>query len=334
MRRIFPPAIRWFLSILIFLSAHCARQGAIPNPDRFPPHLESISSVNRTQLELVFDESLDANALQPTTFSITSAHDSANIRFLAISPRNPRAVLVITSRLIDEKYTVSGLATDKLGNSSLISESFTPSTREDTFPPFVTVSPTEPLVRFPYRLSYDFSEPADTSRGISILTVPRRAEEEMKREWRRDLMQYNIIYSDSLLKNIALYTLLLPGITDFSGNRVLTGKTILTYNDTTLTLRDVRGSVKTRDAKPAPLALILFTADDTAFAACMADSTGAFLLSLEDKTGVKIEAWFDAEQDGLYEETGERLYRTLPDSLIVHTNPTTPLRLQDIIHSP
>lgn len=319
------------LSFAIILLASCARQGAIPNTDKFPPHLVSVTSLNRNQVVASFDEELDTTALLPSTFLITSAHDTADIRFIARDPTDRLSLVLLTSPLLDETYQISGLVADNKGNASSIRSSFRASTRRDTTPPDILISPVEPLASFPYTFRFEFSEPVDTSKGMRILTAPATSEESFRSAWSRDLTRYEMRTADTTVKGPPFYLVILPGICDFAGNQVPEGLAGFVYSDTTLILRDIRGQVKTSEGKPAPSAIVLFKTEGV-FAATITDSSGVFLATLEEREGVTIEAWFDRDGNGLYERKVSFSAEPFPDSVVLITQPVaSPVGLDQLI---
>jgi len=305
----------------LLVLAACARQGAIPNPDRFPPHLVSATSLNRTRVSLRFDDELDSTALLPSTFLLTSPHDTARIRFVARDEAEPRrnALILLTSPLLDEVYTVSALVVDRHGNAASVRGKFRASTREDTTAPLVLVSPLQPQTSFPYRLALEFSEPVDTGRGVQTLGVPVPAEGLVSGEWNRGLVRYSVTCKDTTLRSRPFYLVLLPSASDFTGNRMRDAAWTFVYSDTALVLRDVRGIVRTADGRAASASLVTFSTDGLPFAAVLTDSSGAFLATIEDRENVAVQAWFSRDRDAMFEEHDSLFWRTLPDSIELHT---------------
>jgi hypothetical protein len=319
------------LFFAVILLASCARQGAIPNTDKFPPHLVSVTSVNRTQVVVGFDEELDTTALLPSTFLIASAHDTADIRFIARDPTNQLSLVLLTSPLLDETYQISGLVADYKGNASSIRSSFRASTRQDTTPPGILISPVEPLTSFPYTFRFEFSEPVDTSKGMRILTAPTASEKSFRIAWSRNLARYEIRTTDTTVKGPGFYIVVPPGICDFAGNRTSTGLAGFVYSDTTFILQDIRGQVKTSEGRPAPSAIVLFKTEDV-FAATITDSSGVFLTTIEERKGITIEAWFDRDGNDLYEQKASFSAESLPDSVVLVTQPlASPAGLDQLI---
>ncbi|TET23038.1 MAG: hypothetical protein E3J71_03885 [Candidatus Stahlbacteria bacterium] len=322
------------LVFVIILLAGCARQGAIPNTDKFPPHLVSVTHINRNQLIVSFDEELDSTALLPSTFLITSPHDTADICFIARDPNDTRgfSLILLTSPLIDETYQISGLVVDSRGNGASIRSSFRASTRQDTTPVSILVSPLDPQTTFPYSIRFEFSEPLDTSRGMRILTAPPASEEALSGSWNRELTRYSVRVADTTLKGLPFYLVLLPGVSDFAGNRTTEGLAAFVYSDTGLVLRDIRGEVKTSEGRAAYSAIVLFKTPQDLFALTITDSSGAFIATLEEREETKIEAWFDRDGNGVYEEEASFSEATLPDSVPLITRPApSPLRFDQLI---
>lgn len=318
--------------MFILLLAGCARQGAIPNTDRFPPHLVSVTCPNRNQVIMSFDEELDSTALLPTTFLLSSSRDTARIRFITKDPADSKTLILLTSPLLDETYRLSGLALDRKGNASSIRSSFRASTRQDTTPPAILVSPGDPQTTFPYNIRFEFSEPVDTNRGMPILFAPPASEEALSSSWNRDLTRYSIRIADTTLRGLPFYLVLLPGIADFAGNRTTEGRATFVYSDTGLVLRDIRGEVKTAEGASAYSAIVLFKTPEKPSALTITDSSGAFIATLAEREETRIEAWFDRDGNGVYEEEASLSAQPLPDSVTLVTRSVpSPIRLDQLV---
>ncbi len=322
-----------FLLILVLL-AGCARQGTIPNTDKFPPHLLSVTSINQTQVVLNFDEKIDSLDVLANTFLISSRSDTAEIRFAATDPNDSRgrSVILLTSPLIDATYRISGLVVDPEGNAASIHLSFSASTRRDTTPASILISPPEPKTSFPYTISFQFSEPVDTGRGMQIITAPGLSDEKLQASWNRDLTRYKMRVSDTTLQGQPFYFALLGGVFDFAGNGTTYGRAAYVHSDTGLVLHDLGGKVITMQGKPAASAIILFKTSDDVFALTIADSAGAFITSVQQRKGTRIQAWFDGDGNGIYEQEASISADPLPDSIILSTSPAaSPARLNQLI---
>jgi len=280
-----------------------------------------------------FDEELDSTALLPTTFLLSSSRDTARIRFITKDPADSKTLILLTSSLLDETYRLSGLALDRKGNASSIRSSFHASTRQDTTPPSILLSPVEPRTSFPYSIRFEFSEPVDTSRGMLIPFAPPASEEALSGSWNRDLTRYSIRIADTTLRGLPFYLVLLPGVSDFAGNRVTEGLAAFVYSDTGLLLRDIRGKVKTTEGASASRAIVLFKTPEEPFALTITDSSGAFIATIEEREETRIEAWFDRDGNGVYEEEASLSAQPLPDSVTLVTRPASvPMRLDQLIH--
>lgn len=280
-----------------------------------------------------FDEELDSTALLPTTFLLNSSRDTAKIRFITKDPADSKTLILLTSPLLDETYRLSGLALDRKGNASSIRSSFHASTRQDTTPPSILLSPGDPQTTFPYNIWFEFSEPVDTSRGMPIPFAPPASEEALSGSWNRDLTRYSIRIADTTLRGLPFYLVLLPGVSDFAGNRVTEGLAAFVYSDTGLLLRDIRGKVKTTEGASASRAIVLFKTPEEPFALTITDSSGAFIATLEEREETRIEAWFDRDGNGVYEEEASLSEEPLPDSVTLVTRPASaPMRLDQLIH--
>lgn len=316
--------------------AGCARQGAIPNPDRFPPHLLSISAISSTQLTASFDEEVDSAALLPATYLLTSPSDTPRIKFIARDPNQPGGsnLLLITTPMKGKNYKLSGMVADKEGNASTVGASFKASIRKDTTSPSILVTPREPHTRFPYSIRFQASEPVDTSKDVAVITAPLlRDEKKYSLAWDRDLTTYTLKVSDTTFKHEAFYAGLLPGLGDFSGNRTREGFSGFFYADTGFVLKQVRGKVETSLGKPAGSAILLFTdTEDSIFALTIADTSGMFLTRLKPKEVITLQVFFDENSDYVYEEQAILKLAELEDTIDIITEPVTdPVRLKDII---
>ncbi|MBD3286708.1 hypothetical protein GF359_08890 [candidate division WOR-3 bacterium] len=313
--------LRYLFPLLILFCA-CARQGAIPNPDRFPPHLKKATSVTRTQVNLLFDERLDSKALSPNTFLITSTHDTAEIKFITTNPVvRDGGIILYTSPLQQEDYRISGLVRDGKGNSSLAEARFMASDRRDTTPPGITIRP--PGNSFPYTIIIGFSESIDTTNPLIILTAPYTPKEKTEYTWDRTgtLTNLRMVSKDTTQKGSPFYVVLLPGASDFSANRDKSGAQTFIHSDTTLELRDVRGRIEASDGSSARSSLLAFRSQGKLIGMGLADSTGAFQVSLPPREEFTLNAYFDPDKDNRFEEKGSLKFPSSQDSIMLLTQP-------------
>lgn len=315
--------------LILFLCVSCARQGAIPNPDKFPPHLLSISSPNRNELHLRFDEVIDPVKVLKETYQILSPKDTAEIRFITASTDNSKILVFYTSPLLPSEYRLIGLATDNSNNASSINSRFTASERKDSIPPSINAFPKDTLTVFPYRVTLEANEPLDTSDGFKVIHLPTVSN--ISYYWRQNLKKLDINFKDSSLIKHPLYILIPQGIADFAGNKTRNGLAFFEYADSALELNRVFGRVESSSPSKGPI-LLLFKDHDSLFAATLTDSSGRFSTAIEKKTSVTIEAWADIDGDGFFEENGQLIYAGETDALNIITNiPVPPRSLEQLI---
>ncbi|MBN2380889.1 hypothetical protein JXM67_13915 [candidate division WOR-3 bacterium] len=308
------------ISIYVLLLA-CARQGAIPNPDRFPPHLLNATSVNRTQVNLRFDEELGADALLPNTFFITSPLDTAEIRFITVDPGDRTTYNLLTSPLLDVTYQISALVFDRNDNASLIKASFKASTRQDTTGPSVLAYPDLPQTRFPYAVKFQFSEPVDTGRRIRVLSAPLAMPENLVSKWDPTLTRLTVECSDTFLRGYPFYAVLLAGSRDFAGNRETMGLSVFVYSDTSLELTELRGDIRTSSGGAAYGALLLFLTSDSLLALTQSDTSGLFQVTLHAADQLSVTAYFDPDSDYWFDEKTSVVISSLADTIHLKTQP-------------
>lgn len=323
----------WSLSILLVLLSACARQGVIPNPDKFPPHLVSVNAVNQTQINLRFDEALKPSLISASTFTLTPQQDEETIRFVAKDPNDSqgRSIVVLTSPLSAGTYTLSGLVADKTDNATTIKVKFRASEKRDTLPPYLALTPLDERVSFPYNFKLESAEPVDTSQVIKMLTTPFIPSSSLTRSWNSDLNTFDISCGDTLLKTQAFYLIILPGIIDFAGNRTGYGLSKLVYSDSTLTLYPVFGKILRAQGTGAASSLVLLKHSGNTIASTLADTSGSFFTKVSIRDSVEVEAYFDEGFDGIFEESSRIFFPLLPDTFEITTRPVNqPLYLEQL----
>lgn len=311
------------------LLCSCARQGAIPNTDRFPPHLLSADSPNRTEVRLTFDEGLNPSGLLET-FKLESNSDTPEIKFITSVPGNSKILTLFTSPLEPHHYEISGLVVDGNNNAASIRSKFKASEKMDTTPPSMVISPADTQASFPFRLSMSSNEPIDTSRNYRVITIPYSSSTSLS--WRPDLSRIDINTRDTSLKTQPFYLIIFPGISDFAGNRVKHGLSSFIYADSLTKLSILHGIAKSEELRPSGCMLILLKMSERILAATLADSSGYFTISYVPTDSLGIEAWCDYNGDGLFEESGNERFAPLPDSIEISTQKlSSPRFLEQII---
>lgn len=203
-----------------------------PSPDRFPPRLQEIRSINQIRLDLVFNEDINFSALNPQSFLITSPDNEA-IRIRTVSRGvSANIVTLYTQPLPASQYLISGTVTDRYDNIARINRNFRASVIIDTLLPSITrVLPKIGTTRKNRNISFEFSfsEPIDTTRPVSFVVYPldkNRINWQYSGDWQSLTFGYSTrgkpgeIFTDSLEPNTNVYFMLLPNLTDLSGNRL------------------------------------------------------------------------------------------------------------------
>ncbi|MCX8014601.1 MAG: Ig-like domain-containing protein [candidate division WOR-3 bacterium] len=198
----------------------CAKKALPPSPDRFAPHLEKIESVNRTKIDLLFDEPIDIAHLTTKSFLIVSqTGETLAIRTIGFSKKSD-LVSLFTQPAKSEIYTISGLVSDRYGNIARISKRFRGSSTVDSIPPKITsISPSlGTIVLSPnIMVEVNFSEPMDTTQPIKYLVHPLE-KNKMRSFWRSDWRGLYFSYADSLEPHTTVYFILMPYLSDLEGN--------------------------------------------------------------------------------------------------------------------
>ncbi|MCX8014635.1 MAG: Ig-like domain-containing protein [candidate division WOR-3 bacterium] len=200
----------------------CAKKALPHSPDRFAPHLEKIDAVNRTKIDLVFDEMIDVSKLNPQNFLIVSATaETLHIRTIS-SGKKSDVVSLFTLPAKPEIYTITGLVSDRYGNIARINKRFRGSAIIDSIPPkIVAITPASGTLNLFHNIKVEvnFSEPMDTSKPIKYLMYPLE-KNKMRTFWRSDWKGLYFSYLDSLLPHTTVYFILLPYLSDLEGNHL------------------------------------------------------------------------------------------------------------------
>ena len=201
----------------------CAKKMLPPSPDRFAPHLVMVESRARTQVELGFDEDIDASRLNSDSLVVLGpSGERVPVRGLAAG-RTSSTIQVWASFEARRQYSIRGKVPDRVGNVGGFVARFVTSDRADTISPRVLrVDPPEGATgrRRGVVLRAKFSEAVDTAAGAGALFVPARFDSMFVREWDSDWQGIRMSCSDSLPSGSVVYALFGVGATDLEGNRL------------------------------------------------------------------------------------------------------------------
>jgi hypothetical protein len=260
----------------------CAKKMEPPSPDRFAPGLEEVSSKSRIEVELTFDEAIDAAALTADSFSLSEA-DGSPLQIRGVSAgRSSDRVLVWTEPLQPAAYALRGAVRDDAGNWRPFKVRFRGSGLVDTIPPRVAgVQPAAGASasrRIP-QVSVSFSEPMDTSCGPWSLFAPSENDSLFRGGWSSDWRQLTYTAHDSAQRAGPVYFLLGTGVRDLEGNRTRAPAYTYFTRDSVFEGVTFRGRV-VWEGGPLGTGIVYFDAGATsALAPLLAD--GTFSLGLD-----------------------------------------------------
>lgn len=294
---------------LILILLACAQKMLPPSPDRFPPKLKEVEVLNRTKINLKFNEPIDAKTIIKDSILLTSVHnESLLIREIAIE-KNGEIVILVTEPQSPIRYSIVTKVADLEGNWTKVQGKFYGSSQKDTMPPKIrqiTPKPGATKQSSKIRIELKFSEAIDTLSPLNWLVLPKSLRSRFKTNWEGDFKGLSFTLSDSVGTDTIVYFALLRSIFDYDKNRLaLAGFTFFT-SDTLLLTKLVTGKVKYQD-KPFSEALVIFTRgeDSTeAVAFTLSDSIGNFAIQV--RTGIyDVTALADTNFDNLIDLSGK-----------------------------
>ncbi len=148
-------------------------------------------------------------------------------------------------------------------------------------------------------------------------------------------MHLSLRIRDTLLAKKPFYAVLLPGVSDFTGNRRSNLTDAFVYADTSIDLNPIFGKLTAANGAKASNALVLFYKNDSLFAATGADSAGIFYTNLAVEPPFRISAYYDAQNDGSYENAGNLTIESFnKDTLRIPLSPIAPAFSIENILSP
>lgn len=300
----------------------CAKKMLPPSPDRFAPHLVAVESRVRTQVELGFDEDVDASRLNPDSLVLLDASgERVPVRGLAAG-RTGSTIQVWAPFEAHRQYSIRGSVPDQFGNAGRFAARFVTSDRTDTIAPRVLrVDPAEGATGRGRGvvLRAKFSEAVDTAAGGRALFVPSRFDSLFTREWEADWQGVRMVCSDTLPNGSIVYALFGVGATDLEGNRVRVPAFTCFTPDSSLDAPAVHGRASGLPAGTG-LGVVFFNGGETPAMAVVAAS-GDFVARLRDGT-YDVVAVFDTDADWRADLVGRRpAFVSTLDSLTVNLVP-------------
>lgn len=261
----------------------CAKKMLPPSPDRFAPHLVAVESRVRTQVELGFDEDIDASGLNSDSLVVLGpSGERVPVRGLAAG-RTSSTIQVWAPFEARRQYSIRGSVPDRFGNVGRFLARFVTSDRADTISPRVLrVDPPEGATgrKRSVVLRAKFSEAVDTAAGAGALFVPARFDSMFVREWDSDWQGLRMLCSDSLSAGLIVYALFGVGAIDLEGNRLRAPAFTYFTPDSTLGALTIHGKVVGR---PAGTGFgVVFFNGGTAPAMAVVAPSGDFVTKLRD----------------------------------------------------
>lgn len=277
----------WRLAVSVCILG-CAKKELPPSPDRFAPRLKEVNTVNRTRVELIFDEAILFSDLNSDNFLITSqsasGEETLTIRSVGIG-RKENIVTLITQIQDELKlYRLSGRVKDTEGNLRVFSTKFLGSSKPDTIGPrIVALTPKPGSVKMKRILgSIRFSEEIDTDTlkaSNNTIILPKSLKERFLFKLPNNrLIEFNL--KDSMGLDTIGYLIFLPNLTDFDGNRLQNSGWTFWTADSVLKTDLVQGKINYED-KPIANSLILFSDTVNTLAGVLSDKDGNFAIRIK-----------------------------------------------------
>ncbi|MEO0074910.1 MAG: Ig-like domain-containing protein [candidate division WOR-3 bacterium] len=265
-----------FLMPLIFIliissnNINCAKKMLPPSPDRFAPRLQQINPINKTRIDLVFDEPINVASLNPSDFQIISVNkqETLAIKLLTYHP-DFKTITIYTNPAINQSYQLLGTLEDRFSNTAIINRRFTASRVADTTPPqLISIEP-KPATTNKNRnvyFEFKFSESIDTTTTPYFIIYPldkTRIHWQYTKDWQGLTFGYamrkqNDITLDSLPPKTTVYFILMPTLSDLANNRM--SNCAYTYFTTESVLSPlIRWGTLNYQNNPYPNGIIIFS---------------------------------------------------------------------------
>jgi hypothetical protein len=307
---------------MLLAALSCAKKMLPPSPDRFRPNLLEVDTKTRSQVELVFDEEIDGNKLQPDSFVMTGAAGDT-VKLLGVSSgRQSDRVLLWTPIQSAGLYELRGRVQDRAGNPTRFRARFRGSTRQDTIAPRVTritPGPATTSMKRAVTIRVDFSEAVDTAGKVDYMLVPSDLDTLFTKAWSTDWQQMGLVYRDSLPVSGIVYVLIQPGVRDLEGNRSRGPAFTYFTPDTVFEAAPVRGRARHK-AGLLGTGTVYFQQERTAGIAPVL-SDGSFSTRLK-KGEYRVIAAADTNGDGVADlSSPEQGFNTDAESLDIELGP-------------
>lgn len=208
----------------------------------------------RTQVELEFDEDIDAAGLGADSVIVLGpAGERVPIRGLSVGRTNS-TIQIWAPFEAHRQYSIRGAVPDRFGNLGRFRARFVASDRADTVCPRVLKVDPSPGATGRRRnivLRAKFSEAVDTAAGAHALFVPARYDSAFVREWDSDWQGLRMLHTDSLPGGSIVYALFGIGAVDLEGNRLRDPAFTYFTPDSTLDAVTVHGKVAGLPSNPS-----------------------------------------------------------------------------------
>jgi hypothetical protein len=293
-----------------------------PSPDRFAPRLTLVESRARTQVELRFDEDVDASRVRAESLTITGDNGETLAVMGVAAGRTQDRVLVRAGFTAGSQYLIRGRVPDRAGNFASVRARFVASARRDTFEPRVTrVDPTpgaanqrlSPLVRV------RFNEAMDTAQ-CRVVALPGSFDTLLRVEWENDWQALRVTLGDSLRRGQVAYVLA-AGLADLEGNRARSPAFTYFTADSVFRGRNVHGRAVWRSGI-AGCGIVFFNHESSPGMAPIGPG-GAFGTSLMPGT-YRVQAVVDTNYDWVADLSGQSSgFSTAQESLEIRLEPVS-----------
>ena len=297
-----------------------------PSPDRFSPRLEDIEVINRTKINLTFNEAIAPQSITKDSFLITSSNNETLLIIDVTMGGKDKTITLITEKQQPIRYSLSTEVSDVAENRAKVRTNFVGSRIKDTMPPRISsITPKTGAVKQKknVRIAIGFSEEVDTVIPISWVVLPKELKDRFKALWYPDHRQLTFSLADSLGNDTVVYFMLQRSVFDFEGNRLLAPGFTFFTSDTLLNTKLVTGKIIGKN-KPVTNGLVIFTTTGDSIksmALTPVDSIGSFAIQI--RAGIyEVNAVADTNFDDRIDLSGKILgFNTTQETLSVEIYP-------------